>query len=177
MESGEDFGKAAALVLFGRNGNDVATVSTDVYNAYLVLSAFASNLAGASDSVLQAMYNSASIYGEDFFVGLSKVYAGKTTIASAGDASFFLHQLAFVFNYAGNQMQKDAGLFQGHDLTQYTSCLKGIQAAEITPDMYTYINASIQAFSIGEFKSIGMYVAHATQICQHTPTFAQWVSD
>jgi hypothetical protein len=175
LESGEDFGKAAALVLFGRNANDIDTLSEDAYNAYLVLGAFASNLVGgASDSVLQDMYNAADIYGEDFFVGLTKAFTGKTTIASASDAAFFLHQLAFVFNYAGNQMQKDAGLFQGRDLTQYTACLKNIQAAQISTDMYTYINASIQAFTIAEYSSIGMYVAASTQLCQHAPTtFAQ----
>jgi len=119
---------------------------------------------------MQSMYNSAEVYGEDFFAGLAKTYGTKQSITTQADAAFFLHQAAFVLNHAGNQMQKDAGLFQGEDLTQYTSCLKGIQASSVTPDMLTYINASIQAYTISEFKSVGLYLGTVAQLCNKNPT-------
>jgi len=121
------------------------------------------------------MYNSAEVYGEDFFVGLAKTFGTKSAITTTAEAAFFLHQVAFVLNHAGDQMQKDAGLFQGVDLTQYTSCLKNIQASSVTPDMLTYIDASFQAYSISEFKSVGLYLGTVAQICNKLPSIiSQW---
>jgi len=42
LQSGEDFGAAAALLLFGRPGRKSDVMSTTSYDSYLVMSSFAS---------------------------------------------------------------------------------------------------------------------------------------
>lgn len=89
LESGEDFGKAAALVLFGRNANEIDTLSTEAYNSYVVLGGYATAL-GSCNGGLQAMYGVAETYGEDFWSGFSKIFTDRK-IASYSDAAFLLH--------------------------------------------------------------------------------------
>jgi len=72
LESGEDFGKAGALILFGRNVADVS-LPEDYQKSYLVLAGFA-NAYGASGKVEQKLYNSVSVYHEDFMGGLDKIF-------------------------------------------------------------------------------------------------------
>lgn len=90
FESGEDFGKAGALILFGRSVRTVDTLSTNSYNSYSVLSGFASAL-GACDGMKQKMYSVASTFGDDFWAGFTKIFEHQSKPVSAADQAFFLH--------------------------------------------------------------------------------------
>lgn len=90
LESGEDFGRAAALVLFGRNANSVDTMSAQGYNSYLTLGGYSSAL-GMCDQGMQMMYSVAETFGEDFFGGFTKIFENEREVSSTMDAAFLLH--------------------------------------------------------------------------------------
>jgi len=97
-------------------------------------------------------------------MGYSKLF--ETEVGTSDDAELFLHKVALVFRVAAIQMQA-AGIFKGEDLSQYTSCIKGIQSEEISSEMMTFIQSSFDAFNGQQFQSSGLYLGMiASRLCE-----------
>lgn len=158
-QMGKDIGEAAALVIFGKPHKEfdcsLTTISSNEYNAYLNLAGYA-YIHKATDEDLQTLYNSANVYGEDFSAGINAIYAqGKP--ATDDEAVFAFHKLGFLYNLAGSSLQQN-GLYTNVDFTASNTCLQSISASQLTNEMMTYVNASYDAFTNGDYKSVGQYI-------------------
>jgi len=73
------------------------------------------------DKLSSKLYKNSDIFSADFMTGLDKIFADGKRANSPLDASFMIHQVAFVLKHTGDVMQKEAGMFKKQDLTPYSA--------------------------------------------------------
>jgi len=87
--SGEDYGKAGALLVFGRAVGDKVSLTDNEYNAAVMLTGYAATF-GASDKIKSKIYGAASKYGDIVMEGLEKALSGRNMTTSS-DSAYLLH--------------------------------------------------------------------------------------
>jgi len=59
---------------------------------------------GSCEQGKQAMYNAASLYGDDLFVAIKKLFESRPKPVSDSDHTFFLKYSSIVMSYAAYQL-------------------------------------------------------------------------
>jgi hypothetical protein len=104
--------------------------------------------------------------------GLSAVFTNATKVQVGDEATLMVRKIGFVLSRTASLI-KSAGVIQG-DFDKANGCMTNIATSDITEDVVTFLNASIDAYSVGEYQSLGYYLgAIGNKYCfTSQPTFS-----